>query len=515
MNAIQYGTEAGALGQIAQGKALIDVYKTGQAFQDSYSKTAYMNAHQSLSQQKGSAQAYDSETHGGSIKIAESMGRVNNATALRGHAASIQAAGNEENIISANAGDAAEKTLQQVSSHIGKLRNLLDGSANSRNPDGGLNLSSDATIGMAERAMAAGLKQSVQDTNYTKNVAAAGEKLQQEVMDKVLSGYNDTHNPTFGKNTTAGAALDKQADRLSGQLAASAAQGVSISQADWDQVDKLREQARKMNIEAALKEKGKNGAAIIGALDALKVGDTAGIVAGMSSDGQEFGLNGVVGSFTTTNVGGIQGSVQSGVSFSHNESRNYSFGTNISGGSAIAGAALSMGMSASTYGAISSGVAAVGQVAGAAAMFLPGGAMGKGLANVGLIGSESGYAMGMGAARVANSKNAASAASSANAYMDKLGSFNASGGLGQLKANYELAERGFNNIALSGSPREVMNARMAMDKARKAYNKGLATQNSLSRQYNALSPQARKHVDKELGGDAGGGVTGGVTNFPF
>lgn len=117
---------------------------------------------------------------------------------------------------------------------------------------------------------------------------------------------------------------------------------------------------------------------------------------------------------------------------------------------------------------------------------------------------SSGYAMGIGAARAASSKNAASAVSSANAYMDKLGSFNASGGLGQLKANYELAERGFNNIALSGSPKEVINARMAMDKVRKAYNKGLATEASLNRQYNALSPQARKHVDKELGGDAGG-----------
>ena len=512
MNAIQYGAEAGVLGQIAQGNALRAVHGTGQGFQDSYSKTAYMNAHQSLSRQKGSAQAYDSETNGGNIKIAESMGRVSNASALRGHAASIQAAGSEENIISANAGDAAEKTLQQVSSHIGKSRNLPNGSANSRNPDGGLNLSSDATIGMAERAMAAGLKQSVQDTNYTKNVAAAGEKLQQQVTDEILSGYNDTHNPTFGKDRRAGAQLHKQAERLGGQLAATAAQGGNVSQEDWDQVTKLREEATKMDLKAALKKKGKNEMAITGALDALKIGDTAGIVAGMSSEGQELGLNGVVGNFTTANGGGIQGGIQSGVSFSHNESRNYSFGTNVSGGSAIAGAALSMGMSASTYGAISSGVAAVGQVAGAAAMFLPGGAMGKGLANMGIIGSESRYAMGIGAARAASSKNAASAVSSANAYMDKLGSFNASGGLGQLRANYELAERGFNNIALSGSPKEVMNARMAMEKARKAY---IATEASLNRQYNALSPQARKHVDKELGGDAGGGATGGVTNFPF
>ncbi len=482
MNAIQYGAEAGALNQIAQGKALMDVHNRGQAFQDSYSKTAYMNAHQSLSQQKGSAQAYDKETHGGDIKIAESMGRVSNATALRGHAKSIQAAGNEENIISANAGDAAEKTLQQVSSHIGKSRNLPDGSANSRNPDGGLNLSSDATIGMAERAMAAGLKQSVQDTNYTKNVAAAGNEMKKEVEEKNLTDYIDRNTSFFGGDKTAGASLTAQANSLGRQLSIHEANGGITSQADWDRVTNLKDQAKKVNLEAALKEKGKNGVAITRALDALAVGDTAGIVAGMSSEGQEFGLNGVVGNFTTTNGGGIQGGIQSGVSYSHNESRNYSFGTNVSGGSAIAGAALSMGMSASTYGAISSGVAAAGQVAGAAAMFLPGGAMGKGLANMGLIGSESGYAMGIGAARAANSKNAASAVSSANAYMDRLGSFNAGGGLGQLRANYELAERGFNNIALSGSPKEVMNARMAMEKARKAYNKGLATEESLNRQ---------------------------------
>ena len=304
--------------------------------------------------------------------------------------------------------------------------------------------------------------------------------------------------------------MTAQANKLGRELSIHQANGGNTSQADWDQVTNLIYRANKVNLEAALKEKGKNGVAITRALDALAVGDTAGIVAGMSSEGQEFGLNGVVGNFTTTNGGGIQGGIQSGVSYSHNESRNYSFGTNISGGSAIAGAALSMGMSASTYGAISSGVAAAGQVAGAAAMFLPGGAMGKGLANMGIIGSESGYAMGIGAARAANSKNAASAVSSANAYMDKLGSFNASGGLGQLRANYELAERGFNNIALSGSPKEVMNARMAMDKARKAYNKGLATEESLNRQLNALSPQAKSYMDGLSGDNAGGVVEMGV-----
>ncbi len=213
----------------------------------------------------------------------------------------------------------------------------------------------------------------------------------------------------------------------------------------------------------------------------------------------------VFGDMNVNSSGGMQGSFQSGVSFSHNESRNYSFGTNVSGGSAIAGAALSMGMSASTYGAISSGVAAAGQIAGAAAMFAPGGAMGKGLANMGLIGGESGYAMGMGAARAASSKNAASAISSANAYMDRLGSFNASGGLGQLRADMASAHSAY--MSSIGTAGEAA-AKKAWLGAQRSYNRGLTTQNSLSRQYNALSPQARKHVDKELGGDAGGGVEG-------
>ena len=59
---------------------------------------------------------------------------------------------------------------------------------------------------------------------------------------------------------------------------------------------------------------------------------------------------------------------------------------------------MSMGMSAGTFGTVSSGMAAAGQVAGAAAMFLPGGAVGKTLANVGAIGAESTMAIGVGRA---------------------------------------------------------------------------------------------------------------------
>ncbi|RDU51280.1 hypothetical protein CQA49_09775, partial [Helicobacter sp. MIT 00-7814] len=109
-------------------------------------------------------------------------------------------------------------------------------------------------------------------------------------------------------------------------------------------------------------------------------------------------INGVVANLKAGGGNTLQGGMQSGVSFSHNSSRNYSFGTNISGGDALAGLAMSMGMSAGTYGATSSAIGATAQVAGAAAMFLPGGAAGKTLANVGAIGAESTMAIGVGRA---------------------------------------------------------------------------------------------------------------------
>ena len=44
MNAIQYGAEAGALNQIAQGNSLRRVFGTGAGFQESYSAMANTQA---------------------------------------------------------------------------------------------------------------------------------------------------------------------------------------------------------------------------------------------------------------------------------------------------------------------------------------------------------------------------------------------------------------------------------------------------------------------------------------
>ncbi|WP_394955050.1 hypothetical protein [uncultured Helicobacter sp.] len=164
-------------------------------------------------------------------------------------------------------------------------------------------------------------------------------------------------------------------------------------------------------------------------------------------------------------------------------------------------------MSTSTFGAMSSGAAAAGQIAGAAATILPGGAMARTLSNVGAISAESSYAMGIGSARVATSKNATTALNSANAYMDKFGGFSAN--VETLKREMNLAHHNYQN-ALGTS--NVTQAKTTWLNAQRAYNNAINTQKSMQRNYNALSPQARDIVDRNMGGTAGGGVESRVAN---
>ena len=127
-------------------------------------------------------------------------------------------------------------------------------------------------------------------------------------------------------------------------------------------------------------------------------------------------------------------------------------------------------------------------------MFLPGGAMGKGLANMGIIGSESGYAMGIGAARAAARKGDFSSASS---LMSSVGG-----------------------------------ARALGEGASTPIPQGYNFNSMMTSQYNALTPNARRMFREEMRrtnphrlqafdsyyrglsggsmGNAGGGVTGGA-----
>ncbi|PAF53823.1 hypothetical protein BKH42_03585 [Helicobacter sp. 13S00482-2] len=122
----------------------------------------------------------------------------------------------------------------------------------------------------------------------------------------------------------------------------------------------------------------------------------AGLKGGISSS--TIGFGGIVSSVSGTGGNSIQGSQASGVSYSHNESQNYSYGVNASGGSVFAAAAQSMGMGMHNYATMSSSVAAAGAIMGAAGMLMPGGRLGSVLSDVGAIGAESSYAIGVGSA---------------------------------------------------------------------------------------------------------------------
>lgn len=133
----------------------------------------------------------------------------------------------------------------------------------------------------------------------------------------------------------------------------------------------------------------------------------AGLLGGTATTNLSAG--GIIGNTTGTGGDQIQGSFQSGVSYSHNESSNYSYGVTASGGSAFAGMAHSMGMNMGAFASMSSNLAAASQVAGLAAMALPGGRLGGMLSNIGAISADSTYAMGVGSAVKARRGEASSA----------------------------------------------------------------------------------------------------------
>lgn len=134
--------------------------------------------------------------------------------------------------------------------------------------------------------------------------------------------------------------------------------------------------------------------------------EKAGLLGGTATTNLSAG--GMISNFTGTGEG-LQGGSQSGVSYSHNESSNYSYGVTASGGSAFAGMAHSMGMNMGAFASMSSNLAAASQVAGLAAMALPGGRLGGMLSNIGAISADSTYAMGVGSAVKARRGEASSA----------------------------------------------------------------------------------------------------------
>ena len=414
MNAIQYGAQAGALNQIAQGRSLQRVHGTGEAFNQSYDAMAetqadmqnytakesaraarakfgdlagghggasfaastYSNSRQKFDEMVGSANAYRDETENGKLDTAEKGAYLSNATKLRTTSTErFNAAfnGGDEAIIASRAGDAAEKTLKGVVFHNEKVEQ------GARLENGAIMPNSSYESGLKAQTKTDTSK----DIEITSNAESALQTAANETADKATQHTKDNANSTwtgYQRSAINYAAKVMEAGSYS-NLGIATANALHKAATGNSMSEGLKSSALAKEINTQYENIVNSdpthirGQEIQQAAASGRYGDLGRLTASQQID---MSAGNVFGSINANSSGGKQGSFQSGVSYSHNESRNYSFGTNVSGGSAIAGAALSMGMSASTYGAISSGVAAAGQVAGAAAMFLPGGAMGKG-----------------------------------------------------------------------------------------------------------------------------------------
>lgn len=260
----------------------------------------------------------------------------------------------------------------------------------------------DQAIDQASRDMADNYKKAVDNGGYSfSKMAAAGgsEALRDAAVLGTAGVVAGSVVPGVG-NVTAGA-IGAAIGGGGGFLIGGAKEAYNQYQNNNDPIKKADFQKKSGTYQAGM-EKIK---AMREAFDSAQYGDV-GVLGAMSDI--KIGAGGMISNFTGTGEG-LQGGSQSGVSYSHNESSNYSYGVTASGGSAFAGMAHSMGMNMGAFASMSSNLAAASQVAGLAAMALPGGRLGGMLSNIGAISADSTYAMGVGSAVKARRGEASSA----------------------------------------------------------------------------------------------------------
>ncbi|RDU51426.1 hypothetical protein CQA49_09640, partial [Helicobacter sp. MIT 00-7814] len=348
---------------------------------------------------------FNEATDGGNIRTAEHGSKLENLGGLKSTEATLKTQTNGDSskvneaideISNAMANAAAEKTLKQVEGYKSKVE------AGQINKDGSVTFN-----GISQGEFDAAEAKGKEALSEYYNKLNAKSKYRRNLADKARYDTQKEASGIVNFDSDLQTAIDKQADEAKKNLEEQT-QSTGFLAKVWeggnvplwlDDIDRMkRDYERRMQKRYDNNAKLQNQANIAqNAQDMFKKGDFRGLAEATYSNQIELNTGGLVSSFNA-NHGSLQGGIQSGVSFSHNESRNYSFGTNVSGGNALAGLAMSMGMSASAYGAASSGIAAASQIAGATAMFLPGGAAGKTLANVGAIGAESTMAIGVGRA---------------------------------------------------------------------------------------------------------------------
>ena len=373
MNAIQYGAQAGALNQIAQGRSLQRVHGTGEAFNQSYdamaetqadmqniqaketarsarehfkgigtssaegsaySRVSRLQADQRFEEMQGSTDAYET-ARGVNPNIAREQAQLGAASKFKSTEASLN------NINAGNHQDAIDRLSSAEASRAGD--NAFKSSAGfqkkveigSHNADGSINNNSY-----------------VKDSNGKDQLYSNALKSQAEFE----AGQEVGGTLPFGDKKAMGkmlAELNKNAKDKINQLESSKA-------TSWFGGLSSREQFHNAEIDKEIK--GIQNSMPKNANDLGQLGLNTGFaqISAMTA--------GNVGSLNMGN-GGMQGGFQSGVSYSHNASRNYSYGITASGGSTFAGLAHSAGIGMESFAAASSALSAVGQIASTASMF--------------------------------------------------------------------------------------------------------------------------------------------------
>lgn len=369
MNAIQYGAEAGALNQIAQGNSLRRVFGTGAGFQESYSamantqadmqniqaketarsarehfkgigtssaegsaysRVSRLQADQRFEEMQGSTDAYET-ARGVNSNIAREQANLSATSNFKSTQAKLDNINPFDHkdaidkLSSATANEAGEKAFQ---SNAGFQEKVKQGAANS---DGSMTNSEYKTGMEAQTTFDTG--QAITNMkNAPENIQKSIDEQHKKTQAEHSENYKENANDFYKRGFTA----DNMAYGIGVELKNLGGVAKMLT-GDFDGARKIfntqirQDKAENQRLEAALSQSNE-------ALNAAKSGDfgSAGALTGVQN--YTLGTAGTTGTFNASG-GFVQGGTQSGVSLSHNTQHSYSSGITASGGSLFAASA--------------------------------------------------------------------------------------------------------------------------------------------------------------------------------
>ncbi len=394
MNAIQYGSEAGVLNQIAQGNSLRRVFGTGAGFQESYSAMANTQADMQNIQAKETARSAREHFKGIGTSSAEgsAYSRVSRLQADQRFEEMQGSTDAYETARSVNSNIAREQANLSATSNFKSTQAKLDNINPFDHKDAIDKLSSataneagekafQSSVGFEEKvkqgaaykdgtlktsgAYGSGLEAQTRfDTGQTianmKNAPANIQKSIDEQHKNTQAEHSENYKENANDFYKRGLTADNMAYGIGVELKNLGGVAKMLT-GDYDGARKIfnaqirQDKAENQRLEAALSQS-------TDALNAAKSGDFGSAGALTGAQNYTLGTAGTTGTFNASG-GFVQGGTQSGVSLSHNTQHSYSSGITASGGSLFAASATQMGFSADGFAAGASALSAVTQTA--------------------------------------------------------------------------------------------------------------------------------------------------------